>query len=66
MANFFQLLETNSSEGPVAQFLSDHPTPGNRVRAVEQEVQSMPQRNYMTDSPQFQSIRALVRGISPR
>ena len=66
MANFFQLLETKNSEGLVAQFLSDHPTPGNRVRAVEQEVQSMPQRNYMTDSLQFQNVRAIVQGISPR
>jgi predicted Zn-dependent protease len=66
MANFFQLLESNNSEGRVAQFLSDHPTPGNRVRAVKQEVQNMPQRNYMTDSQQFQSIRAIVQGISPR
>jgi beta-barrel assembly-enhancing protease len=66
MANFFQLLETRGSEGLVAQFLSDHPTPGNRVRAVQQEVQAMPRRNYTTDSPQFQNIRAIVQGISPR
>lgn len=66
MANFFQLLETSSSEGRVAQFLSDHPTPGNRVRAVQEETRSMPPKSYMTDSPQFQSIRALVQKISPR
>ena len=66
MANFFRLLETSGSEGRVAQFLSDHPTPGNRVQAVQQEIQSMPPRNYRTDSPQFQSIRALLQGISPR
>jgi predicted Zn-dependent protease len=66
MANFFRLLETNNSEGRVAQFLSDHPTPGNRVQAVQQEVQSMPPRNYMTDSPQFQNIRAIVQKISPK
>jgi beta-barrel assembly-enhancing protease len=66
MANFFQLLETRSSEGRVAQFLSDHPTPGNRVRAVQEEIQSIPPQNYITDSPQFQNIRAIVQGISPQ
>ena len=63
MGRFFQKLETRSSEGVLAQFLSDHPTPGNRVEAVQQEVQQLPAKQYRTDSPEFQRIRNIVRGI---
>jgi beta-barrel assembly-enhancing protease len=63
MARFFQKLETKSSEGRFAQFLSDHPTPGNRVQAVEQEIQYMPPKNYSTDSGQFQQVRNLVANM---
>jgi beta-barrel assembly-enhancing protease len=65
MAKFFQLLETKGSDGRIAQFLSDHPTPGNRVAAVEKEVSYMPAKTYQTDSPEFQRIRALVRTFPP-
>lgn len=65
MARFFQLLETKSSEGRLAQFLSDHPTPGNRVKAVQEEVQYMPHREYKTDSPEFHHIQALVKALPP-
>ncbi len=60
MARFFQKLETKGSEGRLVQFLSDHPTPGNRVQAVQDEVRQMPPRQYSTDSGQFQRIRAQV------
>ncbi len=62
-ARFFQLLQTKSSEGRIAQFLSDHPTPGNRVKAVEEEVSYMPKRTYKTDSPEFHRIQALVKAL---
>ena len=65
MARFFQKLESRSSEGALAQFLSDHPTPGNRVQAVQEEVRLLPSRNYNTDSPEFQRIRNSVRAIQP-
>ncbi|HSU58784.1 MAG TPA: M48 family metallopeptidase [Bryobacteraceae bacterium] len=65
MARFFQLLETKGSEGRIAQFLSDHPTPGNRVKAVQEEVSYMPKRDYKTDSPEFHRIQALVRALPP-
>ncbi len=65
MARFFQLLEGKSSEGRIAQFLSDHPTPGNRVQAVEEEVSYMPKRDYKTDSPEFHRIQALVKALPP-
>lgn len=55
MADFFEKLEKMGGAGP--QFMSDHPNPGNRVEAVQKEIQDWPQRNYQQDSPQFQRIR---------
>jgi beta-barrel assembly-enhancing protease len=63
MANFFQQLEGKGTEGALAQFLSDHPTPGNRVAAVQKEVRDMPVRNYQTDSPQFQRVRQAAQAF---
>jgi Peptidase family M48 len=52
LAQFFQKLEQKQrSGGP--QFLSDHPDPGNRVQAVQDEVRNWPARLYHDNSPQF-------------
>jgi Zn-dependent protease with chaperone function len=59
MARFFEKLEAQGgSRAP--QFLSDHPNPGNRVRAVEQEIQAFPRRAYNAESGDFARIKALV------
>lgn len=61
MAHFFEKLEAQAGkQGAVAQLLSDHPNPGNRVKAVEDEIRSMPQQAYATDSGQFQRIKQIV------
>lgn len=61
MARFFEKLEAQDPhQGGLAQFLSDHPNPGNRVAAVEEEVRHMPQRNYVDDSPRFHKMRDLT------
>jgi len=61
MARFFEKLEAKDPhEGALAQFLSDHPNPGNRVAAVEDEVRQMPRRSYQDDSPRFHQMRDLV------
>jgi len=65
MAEFFRKLETKGSDGRVAQFLSDHPSPGNRVKAVEEEVQLMPARSYTANTGQFQPIRQMVSNLQP-
>ena len=45
MAHFFEKLEAHA--GPqLPQFLSDHPNPGNRVRAVDAEIRTLPRRSY--------------------
>ncbi len=64
MARFFEKLQAQAGKSSVLQnFLSDHPNPGNRVKAVEDEIRQMPQRNYTTDSGQFERIKDLVRHL---
>ena len=48
MARFFEKLEAKGGPG-VPQFLSDHPTPGNRIQAVEAEIRTFPQKEYAAD-----------------
>ena len=66
MAEFFQKLETRGSEGALAQFLSDHPTPGNRVKSVSDEVKQMPQRQYANDSAAFHQAQAIAIAANPK
>jgi beta-barrel assembly-enhancing protease len=56
LADFFRKLQASTKNGP--QFLSDHPNPGNREQAIQNEVRNWPPENYKTDSPEFASVRA--------
>ena len=56
MADFFQKLEQKyGSGGPT--MLSDHPNPGNRQQAIQQEVRNWPQKNYNTNSGEFPQVK---------
>ena len=48
LARFFEKLEAQGGPG-VPEFLSDHPSPGNRVEAVQAEARTLPHRVYITD-----------------
>ncbi|RPI09231.1 MAG: hypothetical protein EHM65_09395, partial [Acidobacteriales bacterium] len=62
MARFFQKLEADGgSRGP--QFFSDHPNPGNRMKAIQDEIRHMPQRNYNADTGQLARMKAIVAKI---
>jgi beta-barrel assembly-enhancing protease len=62
MARFFQKLEAEGgARGP--QFLSDHPNPGNRMKAIEDEIRYMPQRNYTSGSGQLARMKAIVASL---
>lgn len=66
MARFFEKLE--SSGGPhtaFEQFLSDHPNPGNRVSAVEEEIRNLPSRSYASDSGQIQRMKQIISQLPP-
>ena len=56
MAEFFQKLEKESGGGG-PQFLSDHPNPGNRVQAVDNEIKDWPPKQYQDNSPAFVTAR---------
>jgi len=62
MARFFEKLEAQGGS-KIPQFLSDHPNPGNRVKAVEDEIRLMPQRTYNADTGQFEQMKARVTGL---
>jgi hypothetical protein len=63
MARFFEKLEGEGG-GRGLQFFSDHPNPGNRRKAVEQEIRYLPQRAYTTGDPQgLTRAKKLVAGL---
>lgn len=61
LADFFRKLEASGKNGP--QFLSDHPNPGNREEAIQNEVRNWPPENYLPDSPQFAMVRMHAAGV---
>lgn len=65
MADFFEKIEKEGGAGG-PQFLSDHPSPGNRREAVSKEVNTLPRRSsYRSDSSEFLSVKQSVSGMQP-
>ncbi|MGI8772467.1 MAG: M48 family metallopeptidase [Acidobacteriaceae bacterium] len=63
MPQFFEVIQGKYGEGG-AQFLSDHPNPGNRVGYVNDEIASLPPKtNYIKTSTDFTRIKKLVAGM---
>lgn len=62
LGRFFEKLEKQSGRGgAIEQFLSDHPDPGNRVAAIEDEIRQMPRRPYVEDQTgRFQHVKDVV------
>lgn len=64
MARFFEKL--NGEAGSRApEFLSDHPNPGNREKAIEDEIRTLPQRSYGYQTGEFARAKAMVDTIPP-
>jgi beta-barrel assembly-enhancing protease len=63
MARFFEKLEAEGgARGP--QFLSDHPNPGNRVKAVEEEIRYLPSASYTTgNATEFARMRQSAAAV---
>jgi hypothetical protein len=59
MARFFERLQTEDIAHP-PELLSDHPDPGNRVRAVEAEIQALPKAGSRAGSGDFAREKALA------
>ena len=64
LAHFFDKLEAQGGPG-VPEFLSDHPSPGNRVEAVEAEARTLPHRVYTADNREFESVKLAIAKLPP-
>lgn len=63
MAQFFEIIDSKYGKGG-AQFLSDHPNPGNRTEYVMQEISTFPpQAHYVTNTDEFRRIHQMVAGM---
>jgi len=58
---FFQKLEQQGGQPP--QFLSDHPNPGNRVAAIDQEITGWPAKKFLASSQGFALVRQQAQGV---
>jgi len=64
MATFFEKLEADGgARGP--EFFSSHPNPGNRVKAVQNEIKFLPPVKAQTSSPEFAQIKTLASELPP-
>ncbi len=67
MARFFEILEAKGGrQGGLVQFLSDHPNPGNRAEAIDDEIRRMPRRKLCRRRNRAGSIasRMLLRHLN--
>lgn len=63
MPQFFETIQAKYGKGG-AQFLSDHPNPGNRTEYVDREISSFVARpKYATNTPQFTQIHKEVANM---
>src|SRR3954451_782197 len=61
LAQFFQKLEQQGgANGP--NFLSDHPNPGNRVAAIQQEIQGWAPVNSKANNQTFLAVKQRAQG----
>jgi predicted Zn-dependent protease len=57
MAQFFEIVEKKYPQKTM-QFFSDHPVPGNRIKAVDSEIPLLgPAKEWKTDSPEFEATK---------
>jgi len=68
MATFFQKLESQGQKdnSKLANFLADHPTPGNRIAYVQEQNKYLPKNSYTeTDPGALSRIKNIVAGLPP-
>ena len=63
MPQLFETIQAKYGKGG-AQFLSDHPNPGNRTDYVDREISTFPPRtHYIKNSTEFDAIHSLVANM---
>jgi len=66
MARFFEKLERESKGGRPIEFFSSHPSTGNRVKNVAQEINKLGSKpNLRRDSEDFHAIRSYLQTLPP-
>ncbi|HEV3278583.1 MAG TPA: M48 family metallopeptidase [Terriglobia bacterium] len=68
MAQFFEIIKQKYPGQTLGalSFLSNHPDPGNRVKAVDDEVPQLgPAKSWLADDRQFEAVRAHVLSLPP-
>lgn len=65
LARFFEKLNAGGGQ-PAIQFLSDHPNPENREKAIEQEAERLPAQNYTFQTGDFSRMKQAVARIHER
>ena len=65
LAHFFNKLSNPGKglPGSVAQFMSDHPNPGNREKAIEEEARVLPEQKYGYETGDFKRMKSIVLNI---
>jgi len=62
MAKFFDKIKSQDTADAIS-FLSDHPNPGNRSRAIRAETATLADQSYGYQTGQFQRMKRIVAGI---
>ena len=64
MAHFFEKLEAQTGQqGFISRMMSDHPSPGNHVKASEDLAKLLPSQQYNNDNTAFNRERSLVMAM---
>ena len=66
LARFFEKLEAERGNPNwlVSRFLSDHPSPGNRIQAVDEQLPYMPRGSYNAEEGDLVHIQQVVAQLS--
>ena len=62
MARFFEKLNQQGGQRTI-QFLSDHPNPENREKAIEEEAHRLPGQQYSYQTGDFQRMKAVIARV---
>jgi beta-barrel assembly-enhancing protease len=67
LARFFEKLEAQggNQNSLVARFLSDHPSPGNRIQAIEEQLPYMPRGPYDAQAGDLKQAQLVVAQLAP-
>ena len=67
LARFFEKLEAQggNQNSLVARFLSDHPSPGNRIQGIEDQLPYMPRGPYTAQAGDLKQSQLVVAQLAP-